>query len=82
MQRLAGKIALVTGAGAGIGLATAGVFAAEGAHIYVTDVNGEAAAEAVAALTAKGHRRNRGHDGRFPWPGRHRDDAVDREFPR
>jgi NAD(P)-dependent dehydrogenase (short-subunit alcohol dehydrogenase family) len=55
MQRLAGKIALVTGAGAGIGLATAGVFAAEGAHIYVTDVNGEAAAEAVAALTAKGH---------------------------
>lgn len=54
MQRLAGKIALVTGAAAGIGLATAGVFAAEGAHVYITDVNGEAAAEAVAALTAKG----------------------------
>ena len=41
MQRLAGKVALVTGAGAGIGLATARVFAAEGAHVYVTDVNGD-----------------------------------------
>ncbi len=54
MQRLAGKIALVTGAGAGIGLATATVFAQEGAHVYVTDVNGEAAAKAAADLTAQG----------------------------
>lgn len=55
MQRLAGKIALVTGAGAGIGRAMASVFAAEGAHVYVTDVNGEAAAETVAALKSDGH---------------------------
>lgn len=55
MQRLAGKIALVTGAGAGIGLATAQVFAAHGAHVYVTDVNGEAAAAAAADIAANGH---------------------------
>jgi NAD(P)-dependent dehydrogenase (short-subunit alcohol dehydrogenase family) len=54
MQRLAGKIALVTGAGAGIGLATATVFGQEGAHVYLTDVNGDSAAKAVADLTARG----------------------------
>jgi NAD(P)-dependent dehydrogenase (short-subunit alcohol dehydrogenase family) len=54
MDRLKGKIAVVTGAGAGIGLATARLFAAEGAHVYVTDVNGESAADAAAALKAAG----------------------------
>jgi NAD(P)-dependent dehydrogenase (short-subunit alcohol dehydrogenase family) len=55
MNRLQGKIVLVTGAGAGIGRAIATVFAGEGAHVYVSDVNGAAAAEVVAALTALGH---------------------------
>jgi len=43
MSRLKGRIALVTGAGSGIGRATARLFAAEGAHVYVTDNNGPAA---------------------------------------
>jgi NAD(P)-dependent dehydrogenase (short-subunit alcohol dehydrogenase family) len=53
--RLQGKIAVVTGAANGIGDATVRLFAAEGAHVYVTDCDG-AAAEAVAAdiITAGG----------------------------
>jgi NAD(P)-dependent dehydrogenase (short-subunit alcohol dehydrogenase family) len=54
MDRLKDKIALVTGSAAGIGLATAQLFAAEGAHVYVTDVDGAGAEKAVAELTAKG----------------------------
>jgi len=55
MDRLKDKVAVVTGAGAGIGRAIAGLFAAEGAHVFVTDVNGESAAAAADALKGQGH---------------------------
>jgi 2-keto-3-deoxy-L-fuconate dehydrogenase len=43
--RLAGKAALVTAAGQGIGRATALAMAAEGAEVFATDVNAETLAE-------------------------------------
>ncbi len=44
MNRLNGKTALVTAAGAGIGRATAKAFAAEGAKVLATDIDGAALA--------------------------------------
>ena len=44
----------VTGAGSGIGRATAVAFAAEGAEVVVSDIDGAAAAETAASINAAG----------------------------
>ena len=54
MRRLEGRIALVTGAASGIGRATARLFAEEGAHVYLADVNGAGAETAAADIAAAG----------------------------
>lgn len=53
-MRLKDKVALITGAGSGIGRETALVFAAEGAKIVVVDVNDAAGNETVALLKKQG----------------------------
>jgi NAD(P)-dependent dehydrogenase (short-subunit alcohol dehydrogenase family) len=52
--RLEKKVALITGAGAGIGLASARLFAREGARVAVVDVDDAAGRAAVGELRAAG----------------------------
>ncbi len=53
-DRLRGKVAIVTGAGSGIGRATAHRFGAEGAKVVVNDVNAEAATRVAKEIEAAG----------------------------
>jgi NAD(P)-dependent dehydrogenase (short-subunit alcohol dehydrogenase family) len=53
-MRLAQRVAIITGAGSGIGQAMAELFAREGARVLAADVNGPAAAAAAAAIAAAG----------------------------
>src|SRR5579864_6420902 len=48
--RLGGQVALITGAGRGIGQAIACAFAAEGARVVVADVDGDAASSTATAI--------------------------------
>ena len=52
MSRLNGKVAIVTGAGRGIGAATAARLAAEGAAVVVNDIDAEPAEATVAEIRA------------------------------
>jgi NAD(P)-dependent dehydrogenase (short-subunit alcohol dehydrogenase family) len=50
MTRLSGKVAVITGAASGIGLAAAELFVAEGAQVLAVDLDGETLQEAVKGL--------------------------------
>ena len=50
---LAGKAAIVTGAGAGIGLAIAYRLAAEGCRVLCADIDGDSAKAAAAASAVR-----------------------------
>ena len=50
MGRVDGKRAIVTGAASGIGRATAELFAREGAHVVIADLNEAGAKEVAAAI--------------------------------
>ena len=54
MFKLTDKVALVTGAGSGIGQAIALVFARQGAHVEVIDLKLEAAQITVDQIIAAG----------------------------
>ncbi len=53
---LEGKIALVTGAGQGIGKASALMFAKEGADVAVVDINGQTSEQTASEVMALGRR--------------------------
>ena len=55
-DRLAGKVALITGAGSGIGRESSILFAQHGAAIVAVDVHRDAAEHTVAAITDAGGR--------------------------
>jgi NAD(P)-dependent dehydrogenase (short-subunit alcohol dehydrogenase family) len=54
MARLDGKVAVITGAGSGIGRVAASLFAAEGARVVVADVVADHADAAVAEIVEAG----------------------------
>jgi NAD(P)-dependent dehydrogenase (short-subunit alcohol dehydrogenase family) len=55
-NRLAGKVAVVTGIGAGIGRGCARMFAAQGAHVIGCDIDADAAQATVDDIRAEGLR--------------------------
>ncbi len=59
MRRFEGKVVMVTGAGSGIGRATACRLASEGARISASDINAAGLAETMALLAGEGHHSQR-----------------------
>jgi 3-oxoacyl-[acyl-carrier protein] reductase len=54
MELIKDKVAIVTGAAAGIGAGVAGLFAENGAHVFLADLDGAQVKKVTAALKAKG----------------------------
>jgi NAD(P)-dependent dehydrogenase (short-subunit alcohol dehydrogenase family) len=54
MGRLTGKVCVITGAGSGIGRASAMLFAREGAHVVAADVDDRGAKATVAEIRKRG----------------------------
>jgi NAD(P)-dependent dehydrogenase (short-subunit alcohol dehydrogenase family) len=52
--RIQDKVALITGGGSGIGRATAGVFAREGARVVIADYNAEGGERTVREIKDAG----------------------------
>src|SRR2546422_4257455 len=53
-ERFKDRVVFITGAGSGIGRATAKLFAAEGAKVFAIDVNGDGLLETVDAIRLAG----------------------------
>jgi len=51
-MKLEGKVAIITGAGSGMGAEEAKMFAAEGARVVITDINGDACRQIAAEIGA------------------------------
>ena len=53
-RRLDGKVAVVTGAGSGIGRAGAAAMAAEGARVVIAEIDAERGERVAAQITGEG----------------------------
>ena len=72
MGALDGRVAIITGAGRGLGRAHSLHFAAEGASVVVNDVDPAPAGEVVAEIEAAGGRAVANTDDVADWDGARR----------